>query len=91
MYLTVKAFLSESISVAMLIGIITLIGGLTHIAYANKRQISPRFGAVLCIVGFAFMSPKGCSNMATREVLNTETQVVYEILEQNDSFVSPNE
>lgn len=86
-----RGVLGESLSVIALVGLGSVASGLLFIAWANKRQISPRFGMILCIAGFAFMSPKACSNMATRQVLQSETQVVTDILDQDSSFISPNE
>nr|MBF4382182.1 hypothetical protein [Vibrio anguillarum] len=50
------------------LGIISVISGLLMIANANKLQISPRLGMVICIIGFAFCSPKGCSSMSSQTI-----------------------
>ncbi len=76
-------------------GLIAVACGLILMMKANKLQISPRYGATLALIGFLLASPRACSSMSSKDILNTDqTQVVETLLNEqigtNEDIILPN-
>lgn len=84
----IRTALTESTTVIMAFGLISVASGLLMIKAANQLQISPRYGMVTVITGFLLTSPKACSELGSQDILKTNSvQVVDEILNSDPTVV----
>lgn len=90
-----RAALQNGETLLLVFGLITVASGFFFIKDAEKLQIPKKYGFLTCIIGFCLTSPRACSQMATNDVLQTDVQVINEILEtesgkKDGSFILPN-
>jgi len=84
----IRSALTESITLIMVFGLISVASGLIMIKAANQLQISPRYGMVTVFTGFLLISPKACSELGSQDILKTNSvQVVDEILNSDPTVV----
>lgn len=84
----IRSGLTETTTLIMVFGLISVASGLLMIKAANKLQISPRYGMVTVITGFLLTSPKACSELGSQDILKTNSvQVVDDILNSDPTVV----
>ena len=91
----IRSALVNTEYVIIAFGLVFVASGLMMMKNANKLQISPRYGAVVAIMGFILTSPRACSNMGAIEILEKDnSQIVETILEEgavsNENVIIPN-
>lgn len=84
----IRSGLTETTTLIMAFGLISVASGLLMIKAANKLQISPRYGMVTVITGFLLSSPKACSELGSQDILQTNSvQVVEDILDADPTTI----
>lgn len=93
----IRMGLETGYSGLLVLGVCTVISGIFILSRYKQLQVSPRLGIAVIMVGIAFGSPKGCSQLATNSVIKGDNQLI-ERLEQttsgnidDPSYIEPNQ
>ncbi|ELP5729320.1 hypothetical protein QTV44_002587 [Vibrio vulnificus] len=93
----IRMAIEAGYSMLLVIGVCTVISGIFILSRYKQLQISPRLGVAVIMIGIAFGSPKGCSQLATNSVIKGDNQLIKRLEQSasdntNDpSYIEPNQ